>query len=76
MPHHGSKYNLDNDMINHINPDVAYISTEKYGHYLSKAVVNTLKKAGANVYATNANHNMCHHCNTATHAGYSTASPL
>jgi len=63
-------------MINHINPDVAYISTEKYGHYLSKAVVNTLKKAGANVYATNANHNMCHHCNTATHAGYSTASPL
>lgn len=44
VPHHGSKYNLDNDMINHINPDVAYISTEKYGHYLSKAVVNALKK--------------------------------
>lgn len=76
VPHHGSKYNLDNDMINHINPDIAYISTEKYGHYLSKAVVNALKKAGADVYSTNINGSMCHHHKTKTHAGYSTANPL
>lgn len=76
VPHHGSKYNIDNDMINHIHPEVAYISTEKYGHYLSKAVVNALKKAGAWVYATNSNQSMCHRCNTVTHAGYTTASPL
>lgn len=76
VPHHGSKYNIDNDMINHIHPEVAYISTEKYGHYLSKAVVNALKKAGADVYSTNVNGSMCHHHNTITHAGYSTANPL
>ena len=76
VPHHGSKYNLDNDMINHIHPEVAYISTEKYGHYLSKAVVNALKKAGADVYSTSVNGSMCHHNNTVTHAGYSTANPL
>ena len=76
VPHHGSKYNLDNDMINHIHPEVAYVSTEKYGHYLSKAVVNALKKAGADVYSTNVNGSMCNHHNTITHAGYSTANPL
>lgn len=76
VPHHGSKYNIDNDMINHIHPEVAYISTEKYGHYLSKAVVNALKKAGADVYSTNVNRSMCHHHNTISHAGYSTANPL
>lgn len=76
VPHHGSKYNMDNDMINHIHPEVAYISTEKYGHYLSKAVVNALKKAGADVYSTNVNGSMCHHINTVIHTGYSTAKPL
>lgn len=76
VPHHGSKYNMDNDMINHIHPEVAYISTEKYGHYLSKAVVNALKKVNANVYSTNVNGSMCHHNNTPTHEGYSTANPL
>lgn len=76
VPHHGSKYNIDNDIINHIHPEVAYISTEKYGHYLSKAVVNALKKAGADVYSTSVNGSMCHHHNTITHAGYSTANPL
>lgn len=76
VPHHGSKYNMDNYMINLIYPEVAYISTEKYGHYLSKAVVNALKKAGAAVYSTNVNGSMCHHNNTMIHAGYSTANPL
>lgn len=52
VPHHGSKYNLDNDILNLLRPKVAYISTEKYGHYLSKAVVNALKKCGTGVYDT------------------------
>ena len=76
VPHHGSKYNINNDMINHIHPKVAYISTEKYGHYLSKALVNALKKTGSDVYSTNVNGSMCHHHNTITHAGYSKAKPL
>lgn len=76
VPHHGSKHNLDNDMINHIHPDVAFISTESYGHYLSKAVVNALKKSGTRVFSTNVNGSMCHHKNTRTHIGYTPATPL
>ena len=76
VPHHGSKHNLDNDMINHLRPQIAFISTEKYGHYLSKAVVNALNKLGAKVYSTNNNGSMCHHKNTPTHSGYSSATPL
>lgn len=43
VPHHGSKYNMDNWMIDHLRPKNAFISTEKVGHYLSQAVVNALK---------------------------------
>ena len=76
VPHHGSKHNLDSDIINHLHPKVAFISTEKYGHYLSKAVVNALNKLGARVYSTNNNGSMCHHNNTPAHNGYSSATPL
>lgn len=76
VPHHGSKHNLDSDMINHLHPQVAFISTEKYGHYLSKAVVNALNKLGTRVYSTNNNGSMCHHTNTPSHLGYSIATPL
>lgn len=76
VPHHGSKYNMSNDIINHLNPKVAYISTEKYGHYMSKAVVNVLNKLGCKVYTTNINGSMCHHHNTKNHEGYSTATPV
>ena len=76
IPHHGSKYNLDNDVVNHLNPQVAYISTEKYGHYLSKAIVNVLKQLGAKIYTTNINGSMCHHKGTPTHDGYVSATPI
>lgn len=76
VPHHGSKYNMDNDMVNHICPKVAYISTKKYGHYLSKPLVDALKKNGAKVFSTNINGSMCHRNGTKTHKGYSSASPL
>jgi hypothetical protein len=76
VPHHGSIHNMDSDMINLTMPKIAFISTEKYGHYLSKDVVKALKKIGARVYSTNINGSMCHHQNTPTHKGYSTANPL
>lgn len=76
VPHHGSKHNLDSGIINHIHPKIAFISTEKYGHYLSKAVVNALNKIGTKVYSTNNNSSMCHHKNTPTHSGYSPATPI
>lgn len=55
VPHHGSKHNLTNNMINTIKPKVAYISTEGIGNYLSQAVVNALKKANCTVYSTHKN---------------------
>lgn len=76
VPHHGSSYNLDTDLINQINPKVAFISTEKYGHYLNINVVQSLKRIGARVYSTNKNGAMCHHHNTPTHEGYSIATPI
>lgn len=76
VPHHGSKHNLDSDIINLLHPKVAFISTEKYGHYLSKAVVNALNKLGTKVYSTNNNSSMCYHKNTPTHSGYSPATPI
>ena len=71
-----SKHNMDNEMINHFHPKVAFISTEKYGHYLSKAIVNVLKKVGARVYSTSEQGSMCHHCKTETHKGYTKSTPL
>lgn len=52
VPHHGSKMNLDNNLVNLIRPKIAYVSAEKYQHYLSKAVVSALKKVGCEVYST------------------------
>ena len=76
VPHHGSIYNMDSDLINQITPKVAYISTEKYGHYLSKDLIKALKRIGTEIYTTNINGSMCHHRNTPLHKGYTTANPI
>ncbi|MCI1740889.1 MAG: hypothetical protein LKI18_00490 [Prevotella sp.] len=55
VPHHGSKHNLNTDVIRWLNPKIAYISTEKRGKYLSQCVVNALKKHRASVYSTSQN---------------------
>lgn len=69
VPHHGSKYNLDNDVLNMLRPKLAYVPTENYGHYLSRAVVNALKKSGASVYDT-IGRSMWHHQGTAERDDY------
>lgn len=74
VPHHGSKYNLDNDILNILKPKVAYISTEKYGHYMSKAIVNALNKCGTGVYDTIGG-SMWHHCGTIAREDYHPATP-
>lgn len=76
VPHHGSKHNLDNEMINHIHPSVAYVSAEKYRKYLSTAVVNALNKVGCRVYGTLGTGNLCHHVGTKSKEGYSKADEL
>jgi len=75
IPHHGSKKNMTNAMINFLRPRKAYISTEKIGKYLSKSVVNALKKVGCDVYSTHKNGNMLHH-KINERDGYSTAESL
>lgn len=76
VPHHGSKKNLNNKWLNHIHPKVAYVSTERYTHYLSKAVVNALNKCGCNVYATNDDCDYWHHSGTPSRSDYHTATAI
>lgn len=75
LPHHGSAYNVTNEMVNHLRPKIAYVSTEKYGHYLDKAVVGAFKKIGTCIYSTHSTYNVWHHCNTDERNDYSTATP-
>lgn len=75
VPHHGSKYNMTNAMINTIKPSIAYISTEKIGNYLSRSLVNALKKSGSKVYSTHKNGSMLHN-KIVDRVGYSTAESL
>lgn len=73
VPHHGSKHNLDSKTILHCRPKVAYISTEKQGHYLNQCTINALKQIGCKVYSTHRNHaNFLHH---GDREGYTTATP-
>lgn len=74
VPHHGSKHNLNSAVIKHINPNVAYISTEKVGKYLNMCVVNAFKKIGTNVYSTHIN--KADFLHNGEREGYSTAKPL
>lgn len=76
LPHHGSAHNMSNDMINYIHPKIAYVSTEKYGHYLDKIVVGALKKVGTSIYSTNNTVNVWYHNNTPQRNDYSTAKKL
>lgn len=76
LPHHGSAYNVTNEMVNHLKPKIAYVSTEKYGRYLDKAVVGAFKKVGTKIYSTHNTMNVWYHCNTDERADYSTAEPI
>lgn len=75
VPHHGSKHNLDNEIISHFKPQSSYISTERYGKYANRCTVNALKQVG-NVYSTHHQGTMCHQQNMGARPGYSTAKPL
>lgn len=73
VPHHGSKHNLDSKTILHLRPKVAYISTEKQGHYLNQCTINALKQIGCKVYSTHRdNSNFLHN---GQREGYTTANP-
>lgn len=76
VPHHGSKHNLNNDIISRLHPKVSYISTEKYKKYANKCTVNALKKVG-NVYSTHKDRsNLWYHEGTKSRSDYSSADSL
>ena len=54
VPHHGSKHNLNSEIISYFHPSLSYISTEKYGKFANISTVNALKKVGK-VYSTHKN---------------------
>lgn len=78
VPHHGSKHNLNSKWILHFNPYKAIISTQKYGRFLSKAVVNSFNKTGCEVYSTHGPNkgDIQHRRNLPAHDGYGDITPL
>jgi len=76
VPHHGSKHNLDSTIIKHVNPKVAYISTEKQGKYLNRCTVNALKNNGTKVYSTSQNRSSILHHGIDNREGLATMEPM
>lgn len=61
VPHHGSRRNLSSELIDTMTPSVCYISAEGSHKHPRRALVNCLKKHGANVYCTKNGNSMWHH---------------
>jgi len=76
VPHHGSKHNLDSTIIKHVNPKVAYISTEKQGKYLNRCTINALNNNGTKVYSTSQNRSSIRHHGCGKRKGWTTIEPM
>lgn len=76
VPHHGSKHNLDSLIIKHVNPETAYISTEKQGKYLNRSTVFALKKNGTKVYSTSQNRSTIRHGAIKPRTGWTKMDPM
>ncbi len=59
VPHHGSRRNLDTQIINHLAPQVAYISSPGTAKHPRKTIIRALQKAGATVYSTCKHGSIC-----------------
>lgn len=60
VPHHGSRRNLDTQIINHLAPRVAYISSPGTDKHPRTTIVRALQKAGTHVYSTCKHGSICH----------------
>ena len=76
VPHHGSKHNLDSEMIEFIKPKVAYVSTAKINKYLSRPTVKALSEIGCELYSTHEKHTNFLHHGFDKRSGYSRAEPF
>ena len=52
IPHHGSRRNLNADLISYFRPKLAYVSAEGSKKHPSVKLINTLKEGGTVVYST------------------------
>ena len=52
IPHHGSRRNVTQELIDHFSPSVAFVSAEGSRKHPRRAVVNAFKRTGAWVYST------------------------
>jgi len=52
VPHHGSRRNLNQDLIDHFSPQTAFISGSGSVKHPSRKLVNALKNSGGAVYST------------------------
>lgn len=76
VPHHGSKHNLNSTIIKHINPEIAYISTESQGKYLNRSTVFALKNNGTKVYSTSQNRISIRHGAINDREGWTNIEPM
>lgn len=61
VPHHGSRRNMSSQLIDTMSPKVCYISAKGGHKHPRKALVNCLRKHGAQVYGTHKGGNKWHH---------------
>ena len=79
IPHHGSRRNLTESLIETFSPKTAYVSASGNNKHPRRAVVNAFKKMKSNVYSTHYPHgsSLNHHFGTVpTRQGYVVATPL
>lgn len=76
VPHHGSDRNLSRNVIQHMNPQIAYISTKEEGRYLNQNTVDALKDVGCRVYSTHLHKKNFIHNGLHKRPGYKKAQPL
>jgi beta-lactamase superfamily II metal-dependent hydrolase len=79
IPHHGSRQNINTDLINHFKPTRAFASAKGSRKHPRRAVVNAFKAVGSKVYSTHylgGAHLWHHQGDVPERTGYSSAYPL
>jgi len=81
IPHHGSRRNVTSELIEHFNPQTAYVSASGSRKHPRRAVVNAFKNVGAKVYSThyplpNGSNKWFHRGSVPDRPEYSSTKPL
>jgi beta-lactamase superfamily II metal-dependent hydrolase len=76
VPHHGSIYNLNTDIITAIHPEIACISCKGKNGYPHSAVVTELDKINCRVYSTGSSGNLLYRNLVPKREGYNPAKTI